>query len=127
MSLGKRDDAQGRVTPCKAKCFPTRVRRLTAGELTALTAAAATVAASAAFARSAIFAGTSFIDGQSPAADFLAREGLDGCLGAFRSAHGDKTKAAGTAAHAICDKVDFGDWPVCCEKILKIIFSCVEG
>jgi len=114
--------------PVKSKVFVARERAsgLTTGELTTLTAAAA-VAASAALGRTVIFAGTSFIDSESTAADFLAGQSLDGCLGAFRRAHGDKSKAAGTAAHAVCDKVDFGDWPVCCKKVLQIIFSCVEG
>lgn len=85
------------------------------------------MAASAAVGRTAILAGTSFIDRQGTAADFLAGQSRDGCLGAFGGAHRDESEAAGTAAHAICDKVDFGDWPVCCEKILEIIFGCVEG
>lgn len=82
--------------------------RLTAGELTALSAAATTVTTSAAaLGRTAIFAGTSFIDGQSTAADFLAGQGLDGRLRALWSTHGDESKTAGTAAHAISDEVDF--------------------
>jgi hypothetical protein len=99
-----------------------RASGLMAGVLTTLTAAAAS-----AVGRTAILTGTSFIDRQGTAADFLAGQSRDGCLGAFGGAHGDKSEAAGTAAHAIGDEVDFGDWPVSREKILEIIFGCVEG
>jgi hypothetical protein len=84
-------------------------------------------ASAAALGGTALFTGTSFIDSEGAAADFLAGQSRDGSLGALGGAHGDKSEAAGTAAHAIGDEVDFGDWPVGREKILEIIFGGVEG
>jgi hypothetical protein len=122
----KRDDATG--APSREKQIPSRRSAigLTAGELTALSAAATTATAST-FRGTAIFARTGFIDSQSATADFLAGQGSNGSLGAFGRAHGDKAKTAGTTAHAIGDEVDFGDRPVSCEKILQIIFGGVKG
>jgi len=107
--------------------------RLTAGILTAFSATTTTAtmaaisAASTPIRRTAIFARTGFIDGQSATADFLAAEGSNGGLSAFGRAHRHKAKSAGAAAHAVGNEVDFRDRAVDGEKILKIVFSGVEG
>ena len=91
------------------------------------TATATTVRAPAAIGGATVFARTRFIDSQSATADFLAGQGLDCCLSSLGGAHGDKSEAARTSAHAISDKINLGDWPMLLEKILQIIFRCVEG
>jgi hypothetical protein len=112
---------------------PSTARELTASAAattTTSTAAPTAIAASAtpaATAAAVFFTRTGFIDSQGAALNFLAREGRDGGLGGFRGAHGDKREAARTSTHAIGDQVNFGDRPVLGEKVLQVVFCCVEG
>jgi hypothetical protein len=75
----------------------------------------------------AFFAGTSFVDGQWPAIQFLAVECAHGGRSVGVIIHGDERKAARFAGHAIHHQLHFADLAVLFEKILKIIFCGLEG
>ena len=84
-------------------------------------------ARTAAEAFAAFFTRTRFVYGEVAAIDVLAGQSLNRCLGSFRRRHGNKSKAAGTAAHPIHDEIDFGDWTKLGEKLLQIVLGSVEG
>jgi len=74
-----------------------------------------------------LFASAGFIHGQGASLDLFAVQGVDGGSGRGGVAHRHKREAAGAAGNAIVDERHFRDGAVLFEKILKIVFSRIEG
>ena len=102
-------------------------RGLTASAAAATAATATPAAAAAAARRAVVFTGTRLVDRQGAALNFLARQRRNGGLGRFRRAHGDKSEAARTSAHAVGDEVDLRHGTVRGEEVLEVIFCGIEG
>src|SRR5947199_8791233 len=75
----------------------------------------------------ALFASTRFVYGQGTSLHLLAVQSIDGGRAGGGVGHGDEAETAGAAGHAIVNERHFGDGAVLFEKILKIVFSCIEG
>src|SRR5208283_5098356 len=96
-------------------------------------AATVTAAAAAVFTTTAAATGRAFftrlghVDRQRAAAHLGAVQRRNGLLRLFGRAHGDETKTAGTAAHAVHHQVGLRDRAVRRKGVLQIVFSGFEG
>jgi len=91
---------------------------------TAATVSTTTAAATTAFTR---FHGTSFIDGQRAAVDFLAMELRDGSLRFLCGSHFHETEATGTPRHAVVDHLHPRDVARLGKQIGQVVFSHAKG
>ncbi len=109
--------------------------KITAGELVAVASAAATTTVpasgatttAAAAALRPILTRPGDVDGDVASVDGFAVQGVDRPLSFLRCGHGDKAKAARTAAHAVDHEIGFDDRAVGGKGVLKVVFRGVEG
>jgi len=106
---------------------PSRIKSSLVAIASATTATSTTAAELTAPAARALFFRARDVHCHGAAIDRRAVQGGDRFLRFFFRAHGDKTEAARTAAHAVHDEVGFSNGAVSGESVLQIVFSCVEG
>jgi hypothetical protein len=88
--------------------------------------AAAATAAAAKGAPAAFFLRTSFVDGESAAAEVDAVQLLDRGLGLFRRAHGDERETAGAAGHLVHGDVHISHGTELAKSRAQLVFRRVE-
>ena len=93
-----------------------------------LPTASATIAATiAAAATGSFFARAGDVYSEVTSVQIRAIQGTESLLCFLVGAHGDKGEAAGTSAGAVHHEVGFEDGAVSGKRVLKIVFSGVEG
>ena len=94
---------------------------------TATATSAAELATTASASARTLLARASDVDGERPAVQLRAIQGVDGLLGLFGRAHGDESEPTRFARHAVHHQVGLDDRPVRREGVLEIVFGGVEG
>lgn len=115
------------TTVATALAATTAAVTATATTAAAATKATATTTTTAAAESRTLFTRTRFIDRQEATAEVLAVKSVDGVSHGLCGIHGDKGKAAWTAAIAIHRQVDIGDNAVSGKEIAQVVLSGAKG